>query len=110
MERRTSKGHGGLGPRATTKRRRGAPRPVAADQEPATKLDWRLLAAILLAAAVPRVVLAVDDQGIFWPDEIFQSLEQAHRVVFGYGFIPWEFQQGARSWLFPGVFVLLWKL
>jgi hypothetical protein len=65
--------------------------------------------AILVAAAVPRVVLAVEDQGIFWPDEIFQSLEPAHRVVFGYGFTPWEFQDGARSWLFPGAFVLLWK-
>ncbi len=99
-----------MGSHATTRRRRGAPTPVEADPEPATKLDWRVLAAILVAAAVPRVVLAIDDQGIFWPDEIFQSLEQAHRVVFGYGFIPWEFQQGARSWLFPGVFVLLWKL
>jgi phosphatidylinositol glycan class B len=73
-------------------------------------LDWRLVATILAAAAVPRVVLAVKDQGIFWPDEIFQSLEQAHRVVFGYGFIPWEFQEGARSWLFPGAFALLWKI
>lgn len=99
-----------MGPHATTKRRRDACSPVAADGDPATKLDWRVLAAILLAAAIPRVFLAIGDQGIFWPDEIFQSLEQAHRAVFGYGFIPWEFQQGARSWLFPGVFVLLWKL
>ena len=73
-------------------------------------LDWRLVATILIAAAVPRVVLAVEDQGIFWPDEIFQSLEQAHRAVFGYGFIPWEFREGARSWLFPGAFAVLWKI
>jgi phosphatidylinositol glycan class B len=38
-----------------------------------------------------------------WPDEIFQSLEQAHRVVFGRGIVPWEFRDGTRSWLFPGV-------
>ncbi len=73
-------------------------------------LSSRLMAAILLGAAVPRVVLAVTDHGIFWPDEIFQSLEQAHRVAFGYGFIPWEFQAGARSWLFPGALGLLWKI
>jgi hypothetical protein len=37
-----------------------------------------------------------------WPDEHFQSLEQAHRVVFGYGVVPWEFREGTRSWLLPG--------
>lgn len=38
-----------------------------------------------------------------WPDELFQSLEQAHRVVFGFGVVPWEFRDGTRSWLLPGV-------
>jgi hypothetical protein len=38
-----------------------------------------------------------------WPDEHYQSLEQAHRVVFGYGVVPWEFREGTRSWLLPGV-------
>lgn len=38
-----------------------------------------------------------------WPDEIYQSLEQAHRVVFGRGIVPWEYVEGTRSWLFPGV-------
>lgn len=37
-----------------------------------------------------------------WPDELYQSLEQAHRVVFGYGVVPWEFREGTRSWLLPG--------
>lgn len=92
------------------KRQTIAPRPVHAQGDAGPALDWRLVAAILVAAAIPRIALAVEDQGIFWPDEIFQSLEQAHRVVFGYGFIPWEFQDGARSWLFPGTFVLLWKV
>jgi phosphatidylinositol glycan class B len=65
---------------------------------------------ILVVAALPRIWAAVWDQGIFWPDEIFQTLEQAHRFAFGYGFVPWEFQDGARSWLFPGVLGLWWKL
>jgi hypothetical protein len=69
-----------------------------------------LTAALLALAAVPRIWAAVWDQGIFWPDEIFQSIEQAHRFAFGYGFVSWEFQVGARSWLFPGVLGLLWKL
>src|SRR5690348_10426874 len=32
------------------------------------------------------------------PDEVFQALEPAHRLVFGYGMVPWEFDYGARSW------------
>ena len=38
-----------------------------------------------------------------WADEIFQTLEQGHRLAFGYGLVPWEFKVGARSWLLPGV-------
>ena len=41
--------------------------------------------------------------GIHYPDEVMQSLEQAHRLVFGYGLVPWEFRDGARSWLLPGL-------
>ena len=67
------------------------------------------IGAILAIAAVPRIWAAVRDQGIFWPDEIFQSTEQAHRFAFGYGFVSWEFQEGARSWLFPGLLGLFWK-
>lgn len=92
------------------KQRQVLPRPsVKAQGHAAAALDRRLVAAILVVAGVPRLLLAIKDRGIFWPDEIFQSLEQAHRVAFGYGFIPWEFQDGARSWLFPGIFALLWK-
>ncbi len=34
-------------------------------------------------------------------DEIGQYLEQAHRLVFGYGIIPWEYRVEMRSWLMP---------
>lgn len=34
-------------------------------------------------------------------DEIFQYLEQAHRLAFGYGVVPWEYHYGIRSWLLP---------
>lgn len=51
---------------------------------------------------------------VFFPslnhqDELFQTLEQAHRLVFGYGEVPWEFHLGARSWLLPGALAgLMW--
>lgn len=57
----------------------------------------------LVGGAAPRIWLALFDQGIFWPDEIYQSLEPAHRLAFGYGLRSWEFIEGARSWAFPGI-------
>jgi hypothetical protein len=64
----------------------------------------------VLLVLVPRAYLAVTDHGLFWADEIFQSLEQGHRLAFGYGLVPWEFQEGARSWLFAGVLGGVMKL
>jgi phosphatidylinositol glycan class B len=60
------------------------------------------LAVLLVAAIGLRLVPVIFVPSINWWDEIFQATEQAHRLVFGYGLIPWEFQLGARSWLLPG--------
>ena len=65
--------------------------------------------ALLVLAAVIRVTTSIWDQGLVWPDEVFQTLEQAHRFAFGKGIIPWEFRDGARSWLYPGIIGLFWK-
>jgi len=65
----------------------------------------RALAALLVIAAIAltvRIAVAFAMPNQLWPDEIFQSLEQAHRVVFGRGVVPWEFRHAMRSWLFPG--------
>lgn len=43
------------------------------------------------------------DDGISWPDEVYQSLEPAHRLVFGHGLVAWEFVEGARTWALPGL-------
>jgi phosphatidylinositol glycan class B len=69
---------------------------------------FRAEALVLVLAALPRLWSAWRDHGVLWPDEIYQSLEQAHRVVFGYGYVPWEYQVGARSWLLPGIFAVVW--
>lgn len=63
----------------------------------------------LLLGALPLALLAATNHSVFWPDEIFQTLEPAHRVAFGYGFVAWEFSDGARSWLFPGLIGALWR-
>jgi hypothetical protein len=62
---------------------------------------WRWLPAVTLGALVLRLWWAHHTLNIYHPDEVFQYLEQAHRWVFGYGFIPWEFRFGTRSWLLP---------
>jgi hypothetical protein len=69
----------------------------------------RQMALVLACAALPRLWSACTDQGLLWPDEIYQGPEQAHRIVFGYGFVPWEFRAGARSWIYPGLLSILFK-
>src|SRR5437764_7505367 len=71
---------------------------------------WWILAASIALGTAYRLWVAFTDDGIFWPDEIFQSLEPAHRLVFGYGLVPWEFIEGARNWALPGFIALLLKL
>jgi phosphatidylinositol glycan class B len=61
------------------------------------------LAILVLLAIVLRLEPILVEPSAVWPDEIFQTTEPAHRLVFGSGLVPWEFQLGARSWLLPGV-------
>src|SRR5262249_26668422 len=63
---------------------------------------WLLLAALAAGAAL-RGWLALSDQGIAWPDEIYQSLEPAHRLVWGRGWVALEFREGLRTWVLPGL-------
>lgn len=82
--------------------------------EPQATVDiersWLVAFAVLLGAGlVFRVWLCFTDDGIYWPDEIYQSLEPAHRLVFGYGLVPWEFIEGARNWAFPGLLAAVLK-
>jgi hypothetical protein len=82
----------------------------SARAERARSIGYLLLVAALSAGAGLRAWLSFHDDGIYWPDEIYQSLEPAHRLVFGYGLIAWEFVQGARSWALPGIIAAVLKL
>lgn len=62
--------------------------------------EHRLFAGIMAAAAILRLAM-VPGAGIYHPDELFQYLEQAHRLLFGQGVVPWEYRYGMRSWLLP---------
>jgi hypothetical protein len=63
---------------------------------------WLLLV-ITAGALLIRMGVAVLLPSIVHQDEIFQYLEQGHRLAFGDGLVPWEYIVGARSWLFPGL-------
>ncbi|KAJ1525686.1 hypothetical protein ONE63_008900 [Megalurothrips usitatus] len=65
--------------------------------------DFRLFAALRLAS-----VFLV--QTAYVPDEYWQSLEVAHKLSFGYGYLTWEWQEGIRSYAYPLVFSGLFKL
>ena len=58
---------------------------------------------VLVTVAIGlRLVPIIVEPSLNWGDEIFQTLEPAHRLVYGYGLVTWEFQLGMRSWLLPG--------
>jgi GPI mannosyltransferase 3 len=68
------------------------------------------LAGLLAAAFAIRLAVFYFVPNINWPDEIFQVMEPAHRLVFGGGVVSWEWVLGVRSWLLPGFFAGLMEL
>ncbi len=58
---------------------------------------------IYTLALTARLLPVFVHPSLNYPDEIFQSTEQAHRLVYGTGLVPWEFAYGTRSWFLPGV-------
>ncbi|MHA2224669.1 MAG: hypothetical protein ACXAC8_05670 [Candidatus Hodarchaeales archaeon] len=76
------------------------------------------LAVLIVIGWVLRLFLAVNSGGMVHPDEIYQSLEIAHDMKYGFGFIPWEFKipenpgddGAARSYLFPLLFFYIFEL
>lgn len=44
------------------------------------------------------------------PDEYWQSLEVAHNLAFGYGYLTWEWRLGIRSYLYPFLISLLYRI
>ena len=60
------------------------------------------LHAIAAGALALRLAMVWRSEHLGHPDEVFQYLEQAHRLVYGYGFVPWEYRFARRNWLLPG--------
>lgn len=57
-----------------------------------------------------RIIAAFICESYFVPDEQWQSVEVAHKIVFGYGHLTWEWKEGIRSFIFPHMFAILFKI
>lgn len=73
------------------------------------KRNW-IIILIWLTALVIRILAAIFSKGYIHPDEQYQSIEVAYNEVFGFGKLPWEFIDGARSWLYPYIVVVIFKI
>lgn len=65
---------------------------------------------ISLGGALLAFLTAALCRGRVHPDEVYQLLEPAFRLAFGYGEVMWEWKQGVRNWLFPGLMGGLFRL
>ncbi|NHJ05862.1 MAG: hypothetical protein EAX90_13630 [Candidatus Heimdallarchaeota archaeon] len=73
------------------------------------KENWLVLF-IWLLALILRLLSAIFSKGFIHPDEIFQSIEVIYKSIFGIGYIPWEFVDGARSWVYPWLVYIIFKI
>lgn len=53
-----------------------------------------------------RLINSLTINTFFQADEYWQALEPAHRAIFGYGYLTWEWQLGLRSYLHPLLYML----
>ena len=81
-------------------------RPAVPDEATALLQDRRILLLLLIL----RIFNALTIKTFFQPDEYYQSLEPAWRLVFGYGELTWEWKEGIRSFFYPGVFAAVWRV
>jgi GPI mannosyltransferase 3 len=73
-------------------------------------LTKKPLLTLLLSAFLIRFLLAYFMPLSINPDQIFQTLEPAHYLAFGRGFLAWEWHNGIRSWAYPGFLAGIMKL
>lgn len=59
---------------------------------------------------VYRCICALLQQTAFAPDEFWQGPEVAHRLVFGYGHVTWEWVVGIRSYVHPLMYAVVYQL
>lgn len=71
------------------------------------KVTDRLTITTVIAVIIFRVINALLVRTYFAPDEYWQSTEIAHRLVYGRGYVTWEWIEHIRGSLHPLVFAVL---
>ena len=77
---------------------------------PAPRRLSRVALPSILALALLLRLVALAFPSVHHPDEIFQYLEPAHRLVFGQSVVTWEWRYGMRSWFIPLPIAALMKV
>ena len=83
--------------------------PLSAGEPVRRRLAWSLAAILAVAFGVRAYVIFTQLYALY-ADETFQYLEQAGRLNTGTGMVPWEYVDGIRSWLLPGVIAGLMRV
>jgi phosphatidylinositol glycan class B len=78
----------------------------AAPNRIAQKAAVLALPAILCLGFALRLGTSFTQTHVLFFDETIQYFEQGHRLAFGTGVVPWEFADGIRSWLLPGLIAI----
>lgn len=68
------------------------------------------IAFLFLVVLLVRVFNAFTIRTYFQPDEFYQALEPAHKLVYGYGYITWEWREKLRSAMHPLLYAAAYKL
>jgi GPI mannosyltransferase 3 len=68
---------------------------------------WKQLPWVVAIGLLLRLLVVALTERSLHSDEIFQYVEQAHRLTYGYGYTTWEYVHGIRSWLLPGAISLV---
>lgn len=64
----------------------------------------------LLIFFIVRIASVFLVQTWYVADEYWQSLEVAHKFVFDYGDLTWEWKLGIRSYIYPFLILCLYKI
>lgn len=102
-------GEAGTGPAAEAPAARPAAPPPIAGGASWHRVAWSL-ATILAVAFGIRATVIFTRFYVIHADETFQYLEQAWRLDTGSAVVPWEYVDGVRSWLVPGVIAGLMRV
>src|ERR1700687_5784740 len=87
---------------------RAPPLRIKRRQAPPDDAYFLLDRRVFLLLLCIRIFNAVTIQTFFQPDEYYQSLEPAWKLVYGYGETTWEWKEAIRGLLYPSLFASVW--